>query len=188
MASADDQGRAAAAREIKKALQGRPTQRINVGLAKRAQRQRIEYIKKPNYSDTIRRLANQITAGMEKCGLKPPPLLKAMAGGRYNGVGDCSVFRKIHARGVEVMTPDGEWLRKLSVPPQSSNGRNDATVADDGATLGTQRQSVPAVQPSRLAPPHSASISPRNALPTDDEDPTIAALKSIYKAGPKRGP
>jgi hypothetical protein len=86
------------------------------------------------------------------------------------------------------MTPDREYLRKVSQPPQSRNAQWDSNRADDGATLGPQRQTIPSTKPTRIGTAHSASISPREALPEDDDvDPTVKALKAIYKNGPMRG-
>jgi hypothetical protein len=57
----------------------------------------------------------------------------------------------------------------------------------DAGTSGFAGQPVPDARTTQFGPPHSASISPRQALPTDDEDPTIKALKEVFAAGPKRG-
>jgi hypothetical protein len=187
MDTIDDQGRAAAALEIKKAMRRGPTQQV--GGVRLVKRLKSAAPRKTDFTDTIRRLADQVVTGMEKCGLKPVPLLKAMARGRYGGVGDCSTaaIRKVHAGGLQVETPDQEYLRKLSAPPQSWNASNDSTTADAGGSLGTQRQTAPGAKPARLGPAQADSITPRNALPTDDEDPTVKALKDIFSKAPHRG-
>jgi hypothetical protein len=74
---------------------------------------------------------------------------------------------------------------RKGLPPQSANARNTSDLADTGAAAGVARQPVPGARTTRQGPPHSASISPRQALPTD-EDETLKALKQIFKAGPQR--
>jgi len=78
-------------------------------------------------------------------------------------------------------------LRKLGLPTQSGNATWDSTTAHDGATGSFQDQTAPGNTSSQLGPRHAASISAARPPAQDlDSDPTVAALKAIFKAGPKR--
>jgi len=170
----DDQGRAAAALEIKKAMRRGPSGRM---LQKHVSQERTRLGK-----GRWRRLAEKIAAVV-----KGDELRKSARDVGSAGLCSLKAIRITHDAGPRLETPDQEYLRKLSAPPQSWNGRNDNAVADDGATLGTQRQSAPDAKPTRLGPSHAASMSDGRPQPEDkDVDPTVAALKAIFKAGPKR--
>ena len=124
-----------------------------------------------------RRLAGQIVAGLEKANIKPVAGLRAMAAGNA-GVSEESVdaIKKIHAGGA----------RKI-LPPQSQNATWDNTTADDGAKGAWNDETAPRDKPTQLGPSHAASMRAGRPPPQDtDSDPTVAALKAIFKAGPKR--
>jgi hypothetical protein len=75
------------------------------------------------------------------------------------------------------------------MPPQSSNAiSGDADPTRAGAVTGVRgNQDFPTATPSRLGPPHSASITQRSSGPEDsDVDPTVKALKAIFRGPPKR--
>jgi hypothetical protein len=84
------------------------------------------------------------------------------------------------------MLERGRRLRKLGLPPQSANGINGGALADDGADGTWNRDAAPSARTSQLGPRHAASISNGRAPATQD-DVTIAALKVIFRAAPKRG-
>jgi hypothetical protein len=175
MSDSDDQGRAACAVEIKKALRRGPTGDL---LQKHVMVESGRLRK-----NAARRLADQVKLALTKVGL--------VVADEPAGVGQCSLntIRKLHDDGPRLMTPDGEWLRKVSLPSQSSNARNDSTRADDGASLGTQLQTLPGAKPTRLGPAHASSLSDGKPPPEDsDMDETTKALKRIHAAGPQRGP
>jgi len=131
--------------------------------------------------NAARQMADAVRSALEKVGVLSPR--DTVAGGQCS----LNTIRKLHDDGPRLMTPDSEWLRKLSAPPQSSNARWDNMTADAGATIGTQRQAAPSAKPSLLGPTHAASIRDGHPLP-EDEDVTVKALKEIYRAGPRRGP
>lgn len=195
MNDSTDQGRAAAALEIRKAIRRGPTGSV---LGKSASGDPLWDVVPPHEKEErmqkstqlrkrerrlskARFIADAVRTALEKVGVMPP---RAVPTG-----GDCSTIRKIHAAGPRLMTPDGEWLRKVSAPPQSSNGRWDNTTADAGGSIGTQRQSIPDQKTTRLGPTHAASMSDGKPPPedSDNEDPSIKAMKAIHAAGPKRG-
>jgi hypothetical protein len=199
--SNDFEGRAVCAQAIRNSLRRGPTGSVlgkaaggdplfDVAPPHEKVLRRSATLRKSDRTDTLRRLADQVVTGMKKIGLVPVPLLEALGARSYNGIGDCSTFRKIHAAGAQIETPNSAheaWLRKMALPNQSSNSRWDNATADDGATLGVQRQSVPGTKPSLLGPTHAASMNDGRPPPEDsDMDETVKALKQIHAAGPKQ--
>jgi hypothetical protein len=175
-------GRDTAALEIKKALRRGPSGTLckstpPIKLTANRAGKVMAKAARADYARYTRRLAKSIANGLAKAGAFT--IAKAR-----NGVGHDSVaaIREAQADGPQFMTPDDEYLRKLSVPPQSRNGANSNEMADAG-TSGFARQPVPGARTTQFGP-SSASISPRQALPTDDDDPTIKALKEVFAAGP----
>jgi hypothetical protein len=78
-------------------------------------------------------------------------------------------------------------LRKLGLPPQSGNATWDSTTANDGATGTFLDQTAPGNTSSQLGPRHAASISAARPPAQDvDADPTIAAIKAVFKRGSQR--
>jgi hypothetical protein len=178
-------GRSTAALEIKKALRAGPSGTLckaTPPITMTANRAGKIVAKKAraDFARSTRRLAKSIANGLAKAGAFS--IDKAA-----NGVGADATAAILEAQsgGPEFMTPDDEYLRKLSVPPQSRNAPNSNEMADTGAG-SFARQPTPDARTTQFGPPHSASITPRQALPTDAEDPTVKALKAIFAAGPKR--
>ena len=179
-------GRDTAALEIKKALRRAPSGTMckttpPIKLTANRAGKVMAKAARTEYARYTKRLAKSIANGLARAGAFT--IAKAR-----NGVGHDSVaaIREAQADGPQFMTPDAEYLRKLSVPPQSRNGANSNEMADVGAGAFA-RQPVPDARTTQFGPPSSASISPRQALPTDtDSDPTIKAIKDIFAAGAKR--
>ena len=163
MNESDIEGRAAAVLELKKTMRRGPSGNL---LAKHVKLERGR-MRKTDYGDTVRRLAAQLVDGLAKTSIKPVALLAALARGARAGVGDCSTaaIRKIHARGLQLETPDQNWLRKLSAPPQSSNSRSDGVTADTGARLHScPHRSCPAT-------PHTQEGAPWPPAPKPARSP-----------------
>jgi hypothetical protein len=97
----------------------------------------------------------------------------------WTGVAVDSVdaIKKIHAGGAR---------KSVSLPPQSGNGAQTRATACTGAENNWRDETAPANNSTQLGPRHAASISNGRAPATQD-DPTVQALKAIFKAGPQRG-
>jgi hypothetical protein len=180
-------GRSTAALEIKKALRRGPSGTLAlckstppIKLTANRAGTIVAKAARADYASYTRRLAKSIANGLAKAGAFR--IDKAA-----NGVGAdaTTAILEAQADGPQFETPDQAWLRKVSVPPQSRNAANTNEMADTGAGAFA-RQPTPDARTTQFGPPHSASISPRQALPTDDEDPTIKALRRIYEKGPQR--
>lgn len=92
--------------------------------------------------------------------------------------GGVNAIKSIHARGPN-------RLAKVTLPPQSSNGRNDDVRADDGAGLshdvqdGERQRAGVRPKASPFTDPQANSISNRRALPTQD---SLEAIKEALKS------
>ena len=184
MAESTDQGRAATAAAIRKVLLAGPTRRTGYGMFKR---KKDHSPKKIDRRDQIKRLASQVVEGMAAAGFKPVAGLRALASGAFNGVGDdaTAAIRKAVEGRPQFDTPDDMWLRKVALPGQSQNAMISNALAGTGATNLTARQPMPSEKPTMFGPRQAQSLSDGKPPP---EDPTLTALKAIFKAGPKRGP
>jgi hypothetical protein len=94
--------------------------------------------------------------------------------------------RTVDTAALNRMLERGRRLRKLGLPPQSTNANwTDAPLADDGATAAIRAAPAPSANTSQLGPRHAASITD-GRVPAKVDDVTAQTLKAIFAAGPRR--
>jgi len=103
--------------------------------------------------------------------------------------------RTVDWRALNAMLERGRLVRKLrklrksiALPPQDDDTSDGGAIADTGASNNWRDESAPSNTSTQLGPSHAASIREgRPPAQDSDVDPTVAALKRIFAAGPRRG-